>query len=156
MAITITPITPKNRAEAESLQVNESQIHFIESVKECMEEADQLELWHPVAILSDGKMVGFSMYGFYVEDDGSGRLWFDRLLVDRHYQGQGYGRQAIAVILPRMRQEYPSQDIYLSVYEPNKSAIALYESCGFRFNGELDTKGERIMVLRADSPLPGM
>ena len=154
MAVTIIPVDSSNRAEAEQLQVHESQIHFIESVKECMEEADQLDLWHPVAIYDGDTMVGFSMYGFYVEEDGSGRLWFDRLLIDKRFQGHGYGRQAISVCLHRMRREYPLQDIYLSVYDPNKNAIALYESCGFHFNGELDTNGERIMVLPKEAPLP--
>ena len=42
-------------------------------------------------------------------------------------------------------------DIYLSVYEENHVAISLYQSYGFKFNGELDTKGEKIMVLEKSS-----
>lgn len=153
MAVTIIPVTVQNRQEAESLQVFESQIHFIETVKECMEEADQLSQWNPVCIYADDKMVGFSMYGYF-EENGVGRLWFDRLLIDRRYQHMGYGHDAMSMVLHRMRSQYPPQDIYLSVYDPNKQAIAMYEAYGFRFNGEPDTGGERIMVLKKDTPLP--
>lgn len=44
--------------------------------------------------------------------------------------------------------EYPNTDIYLSVYEENKTAVSLYKLFGFEFNGELDTKGEKVMVLK--------
>ena len=153
MAITLIPVTESNRKKAESLQVYDSQIHFIETVAQCMEEADQLSQWHPVALMHEGTLVGFSMFGYF-EENGTGRLWFDRLLIDRHYQGHSFGHDAMSAVLHKMRQDYPPQDIYLSVYDPNKQAIAMYEHYGFRFNGELDTGGERIMVLPKNSPLP--
>ena len=49
-------------------------------------------------------------------------------------------------MLKRLRQEYGRRQIYLSVYENNVAAIAMYQQIGFQFNGELDTKGEKIMV----------
>ena len=57
-------------------------------------------------------------------------------------------RAAMEQILALLREQYPSEDIYLSVYEENRIAVALYQSCGFRFNGELDDKGEKVMVLK--------
>ena len=153
MSLTITPVTAENRAAAEQLQVFPDQITFIESVTECMEEADQSAAWHPVCLMQDETLVGFSMYGYFVESWG-GRLWFDRLLIDRRYQGRGYGKEAIHVVLTAMRQQYPGKDIYLSVYDDNPHAISLYRYYGFSFNGELDTKGEKIMVLPDGTPIP--
>lgn len=46
-----------------------------------------------------------------------------------------------------MQVHYPNTDIYLSVYEENQQAIALYQFFGFVFTGELDSKGEKIMRL---------
>ena len=48
----------------------------------------------------------------------------------------------------RLEREYHKKRIYLSVVEANRPAAALYESFGFRFTGERDTHGERVMCLR--------
>ena len=76
------------------------------------------------------------------------QLWLDRLLIDRRFQGRGYGRAALAALLERLEREYHKKRIYLSVVEANRPAAALYESFGFRFTGERDTHGERVMCLR--------
>ena len=153
MDITLTPVTAENRAAAEALRVGADQVTFIETVSECMEEADALSQWHPMGILHSGELIGFTMYGYFVESWG-GRLWFDRLLLDRHFQGHGWGKEAIHVILTQMRREFPGEDIYLSVYDDNPHAISLYHFYGFEFNGELDINGEKIMRLPASQPLP--
>ena len=145
MNLKLIPVTAANRALAESLEVYPDQVTFIETVKECMEEADNLALWHPVIIEDNQQAIGFSMYGYFKNENG-GRLWMDRLLIDKHYQAHGYGKHAIKVIIEQMLSEYPNNDVYLSVYDDNPHAIDLYHFYGFEFNGELDTKGEKIMV----------
>ena len=55
-----------------------------------------------------------------------------------------------------MLEEYPNNDIYLSVYEDNQHAIDLYRLYGFNFNGELDTKGEKIMVRPFGTEFPNI
>ena len=57
-------------------------------------------------------------------------------------------KAALAALLERMEREYHKKRIYLSVVEANRPAAALYESFGFRFTGERDTHGERVMCLR--------
>ena len=84
------------------------------------------------------------MYGYFPEP-APGKLWLDRLLIDKKYQGKGYGKQAVLVLLERLQAEYVSDKVYLSVYENNLHAIRLYQQIGFCFNGEYDTKGEYIM-----------
>ena len=80
MDLKIVPVTEENRAQAEELAVAPGQEHFIEPVRECMEEADALGDWEPVCI-SDGETpIGFSMYG-YMRGESCPRVWFDRLLI---------------------------------------------------------------------------
>lgn len=146
MNLNIVPVTEKNRKEAEKLTVKKNQIHFIESVKECLQEADENKNWEPVCIYDDEKMIGFSMYGF-MKNEKNPRVWFDRLLIDHHFQKMGYGRKAVEILLHRIQKEFPNQNIYISAYEDNRVAFHLYESFGFRTNGELDINGEKIMVL---------
>lgn len=137
-------ITQKNRMQALNLHVRKDQIDYIESVEECLQEADEIKAWHPVGIYVDETIVGFAMYG-YIEESKYSRLWFDRLMIDEKYQQQGYGKEAFEQILHQIQVEYPGQDIYLSVYDENVQAIALYKKHGFDYTGELDTKGEKIM-----------
>lgn len=67
------------------------------------------------------------------------------------YQGAGYGKAAVHALLERLHHEYDCNKVYLSVYEDNLTAIALYKQIGFYFNGAYDTKGEKIMVYDFES-----
>ena len=137
-------VNSENRMEAENLSVFSEQSGFIESVGECLQEADNLNLWRPVCIYDGEILVGFAMYGYF-PSPFPGRLWLDRLLIDKKYQGKGYGKQAVVSLLDRLHTEYQSNTVYLSVYANNPHAIRLYQQIGFRFNGEYDSKGEHIM-----------
>lgn len=145
MKLLLKSVTRENRKEAEQLEVFSYQTDYIESVRECIDEADQLEAWHPVCIYDGDTLIGFAMYG-KIQEESYTRLWFDRFLIDKDYQGKGYARPAIQLVLDKIRLKYPDTEIYLSVYAENHRAIALYQSLGFTFTGELDTKGEKIMV----------
>ena len=147
MEISLIPVTQENRQIAESLSVAPGQENFIESVKECMQEADEISDWHPMLICSDNNIIGFTMYG-YMKAEKKPRLWFDRLLIDCKYQNCGYGKKAVKAIIEQIKKEYPDKDIYLSAYPENQVAIRLYKSFGFDFTGELDLKGEHIMILK--------
>ena len=138
-------VNSRNRAEVEHLEVFAEQSGFIESVTQCLQEADKLELWRPVGIYDRGMLIGFAMYGYFPEP-APGQVWLDRLLIDKKYQGKGYGKQAVLALLDKLRTEYQRDTVYLSVYENNPHAIQLYQQIGFHFNGEYDTNGERVMV----------
>lgn len=150
MNLRIVPVTEENRAMAEKLSVAEDQKDFIETVEECMKEADEIPDWEPVCIYDGQTMVGFSMYGF-MRGEKDPRVWFDRLLIDTRYQRKGYGRKIVGMMLERIEREFPGRDIYISAYEDNQVAISLYQSFGFRINGELDMNGEKIMVLEQEA-----
>ena len=148
MKIRLEPVTVASRAAVERLETAPGQEGFVESVAECLAEADRRRCWRPVGVYDGGALIGFAMYGFFWEYLPFGRLWLDRLLIDRRFQGRGYGRAALAALLERLEREYHKKRIYLSVVEANRPAAALYESFGFRFTGERDTHGERVMCLR--------
>lgn len=146
MKLHFDPVCPENRKEVEALQLHPEQTGFIESVTECMAEADECKQWQPVGIYDSKTLVGFSMYGYFDRPLPDGRLWLDRLLIDKKHQGKGYGKAAVLALLENFRREYSCHRVYLSVYENNLPAIALYEQIGFYFTGEYDTKGEKMMV----------
>ena len=134
--------TPENRKELEALSLFPYQKGFIESVADCLKEADGDYRWHPVGIYGGSDLIGFSMYGKF-----GNHVWLDRLLIDKAYQGKGYGKSSAEALIKKLREEFETDRIYLSVYDDNPHAIELYKKEGFRFNGELDENGEDIMVL---------
>ena len=148
MKLKLVPVNDDNRPQALSLSVGIGQEHFIETVEECLKEAGRNFEWEPVCICDKDTMIGFAMYGNITLDIGN-QVWFDRFLIDHRYQHMGYGRKSVEIIIDQLHKEFPNMAIRLSVYEDNKVAISLYESFGFKFNGERDINGEAVMILEA-------
>ncbi len=146
MDIHFEPITEKNRAKALTLHTAPGQEGFVESVAQCLSEADRRKSWRPVAICDKDTMVGFAMYGYFWEYLPFGRVWLDRLLIDAQFQGRGYATAALALLIDRLKGEYNCRKIYLSVIDGNATAVKLYRRFGFEFNGKKDIHGEKIMV----------
>lgn len=146
MEIHSVPITRANREQALALEILPEQRGYIETVEQCLAEADRCRRWRAVGLLDGGSMIGFAMYGFFFwESFPRGRLWLDRFLIDCRYQGQGYGSGALAYLLALLAEKYPKKDVYLSVIRGNERAARLYQKFGFRFTGERDIHGEDVM-----------
>lgn len=130
-----------NEAIVKNIKLKAGQENYIESVEECLQEAETYEAWHPVAIYHDEDIVGFAMYGsFGVNKD----TWIDRIMIDEKYQGKGFGRKAMVKLIDIVSKEYGVNTIYLSIIEENKAAYNLYKSIGFKFINDRDPNGELI------------
>ena len=110
----------------------------------------------PFGIYDDSVPVGFLMIGFGADDDwddapeiakGNYSLW--RLMIDREYQGRGFGRTAVGLALDFIRSFPCGKAAYCWLsYEPdNTAARNLYRSFGFEETGEKDGD-EWIAVLK--------
>lgn len=99
----------------------------------------------PFGIYVNQKPVGFVMFGYGSLGDSDDPpvaeenycLW--RFMIDQAYQGQGLGKQALALCIDYLRTFPcgPAEYCWLS-YEPeNQRAKALYEKAGFAENGEM-------------------
>ena len=88
----------------------------------------------PLALYDGDTPVGFTMYGLDVEDTD---YWIYRLMIDQYHQSKGYGRQALAMVLERIRQDKAHHRVYLSCNPDNAWGRALYESVGFRPDGRM-------------------
>ena len=90
--------------------------------------------WVIKAIEHDEKIIGFTMYGLSEEDN-----FYEicRFMIDRRYQGKGYGKKALSVIIDEMRKEFSCNEIYLSVDPENVKAKHIYEKSGFISTGEM-------------------
>lgn len=71
-------------------------------------------------------------------------LW--RFMIDQRYQGKGYGRKALELVIEFIRKESNQKDMYLSVVPADGGAEPFYQSFGFEFTGEVDD-GEKVYKL---------
>lgn len=99
---------------------------------------------HPFAIYDGDTPVGFIMYCIDEEDN---EWWLYRLMVDKRYQGKGHARRALETVLAKIKQDPDRHKMYLGVEPESESAVALYKSLGFAFDGRVYDK-EHIMVLK--------
>lgn len=98
----------------------------------------------PLAIYHDDTPVGFVMYCI---DEDDGEWWLYRLMTDHRYQGKGHARRAMEMVLADVKKDPTRHKMYLGVDPESASAVALYKSLGFAFDGRVYGK-EHIMVLQ--------
>lgn len=109
----------------------------------------------PFGIYDEETPVGFCMIGYGTDDSwedapavaqNSYNLW--RFMIDRRYQGKGYGKAAMRLILDFIATKPcgPAGLCWLS-YEPeNTAAKALYAAFGFRETDEWD--GDEVIAVK--------
>ena len=155
-------VTYKNEEEIIGMDINESQYPFVANNVESLADAyiaiTSGEAYaYPFAIYDDDTPVGFLMLG-YNEATLEGpeapeslrnnySLW--RLMIDKRYQGKGFGREAVRLALEFIRT-WPSgmSEVCVTSYNPeNEVAKKLYASFGFVENGDI-VDDEIVAVLK--------
>lgn len=157
--IQLRRIDAKNIWKIIALEVSESQRNFVATNTESIIEAycaiTNGGTALPFEIYDGDTPVGFAMIGFGCDDwedappiaRGNYSIW--RLMIDRRFQGKGYGKAATEAVLDFIRT-FPcgKADYCFLSYEPeNDVAKEMYHSFGFRENGEMDEE-EIIAVLK--------
>ena len=150
-------VTAKNVWDLLKLDVAESQRSFVAandvSIIEAYTTITANGHAFPFGVYNGDTPVGFLMIGYDVDDSwedapeiarGSYSLW--RLMIDKNYQGMGFGKEAMRLALDFIRT-FPcgeAKTCWLS-YEPeNETARRLYRSFGFAETGEMD--GEEVIA----------
>ncbi len=133
------------------LEVEESQSGFIESAQECVIEAQTNAYhmcWNFYGIYNSGILIGFAMHGRQTYGIiPYSRVWLDRYMIDKNYQGKGYGKQVLLLIMDELYKHYKTKKIYLSLYEENTVAFNLYLNVGFKKTRVVDSNNERVMTI---------
>ncbi|MEK3763332.1 GNAT family N-acetyltransferase [Solibacillus sp. FSL K6-4121] len=135
-------IDDTNEYKVRTIKLKPGQDKFIETVDECLKEAENFHEWHPVAIYYDDEIIGFAMYGsFGLNKD----TWIDRIMIDEKHQGKGYGKLAMIKLIDVVSKEYGVNVIYLSITEENRAAYNLYKNIGFEFMNERDPNNGELL-----------
>src|SRR5215469_11791820 len=86
-------------------------------------------LWIPFAFYADTEMIGFTELAY--EAGSKENYWIFHLFIDYHYQGRGYGKEALELFLQYIRDRHlQCQSIRLTVHPENHPAQHLYTSAG--------------------------
>ena len=109
---------------------------------------------YPFGIYLGKKPIGFVMIGYNGYEEGDPEfmkntyfIW--RFMIDRRYQGKGYGRKAFQLALDFVKT-FPSgpSDLCWLSYEPeNEAAKKLYASFGFVEEPKYYVEGEEMPAL---------
>ena len=160
--VRLEKVTGENFEELIELKIFESQYPFVADNTESLAEAylavmsGEAYAW-PFAIYDDETLVGFLMIGYNeaalegpdapkaLKDNYS--LW--RLMIDKRYQKQGFGREAVRLALEFIKTRPRGEaEACVTSYNPeNEVAQKLYASFGFEENGEMD-EDEIVAVLK--------
>jgi len=93
-------------------------------------------VWVPYAFYANTQMVGFTALAY--EPESLDNYWIFHFFIDRHYQGRGYGKEALDLLLQFIRNHHPHcQALHLTVHPENAHAQHLYTSAGFQPTGAL-------------------
>lgn len=140
--VTLHLITDENRDAVSALRVTEVQENYVTGVAESLVEAaetPQAMPWYR-AVYADTTPVGFVMISDNIPAGdpallGPYYLW--RMIIDHRYQGRGYGRAAIALIVEYLRTRPGAEELLTSVVPGDATPLGFYLSCGFTETGEM-------------------
>lgn len=148
MDVTLKPVTAKNFDRVGLLEVTDSQRGFIASNLYSIAESKFFSSFQPRAIYRADQPVGFLMYERIESGHRPGECDIFRFMIDRHYQGQGLGRQAMALALAEIHTIDGVSRITICYVPGNTSARDFYASFGFEEVGKDPRSGEMVAEIR--------
>ena len=141
--VTLREITEETLDSILKLKVTESQKQFVADNARSLAQAHFSKSAWFRAIYADETPVGFLML-----DDKPEKpeyyLW--RLMIDQRYQGCGFGRQAILLLIEHVKGRPRAMELLTSCVRGDGGPGPFYQKLGFDFTGECD-EGEAMMRL---------
>lgn len=133
--LTLQPVNRANWRAVTKLTVSEAQQAFVAAPCYYLALCAYDQLWQPLAVMLGEQVIGFLMWAI---DPADGSCWLGGILIDQHYQGQGYGKQAVSAALDLLHTQHGHQHFALSYQPANLVAKHLYASLGFAETGEAE------------------
>ena len=155
--ISLRIIDEENFVKCISLKLTiEQQEHIASncySLAEAYAMRNSLSIPIPYAVYFEEDIVGFVMFEYqpFIENNpefDEAVFYISRMMIDKKYQGKGYGREALQQAIDFMKS-YPekAKAVVLSCSKDNSKAYKLYKTFGFQFTGEVDEDGDEYLRL---------
>jgi GNAT superfamily N-acetyltransferase len=131
------------------LRVREEQESFVASNLYSLAQVQFLPSFKAMGVYLYEQIVGFAMYGV---DPDDGNYWIYRLMIDKAYQGKGYGTSALEKVVEDIKKENEAGIPYIMIgYEPaNQVAKEVYKKAGFE-ETEIASWGEQLAKLKLET-----
>ena len=130
--VELRDVTAENWQAVAGLELDPEQEDLVASNAELLAEARFDPDARPRAVYAGERLVGFLMYDAGAPDDEPREALIYRFMIDRKYQGKGYGRAALAKALDEIRAIPGVSRISISYMPDNPVAKPFYASFGFR------------------------
>ncbi|MFE8699947.1 GNAT family N-acetyltransferase [Cytobacillus sp. FJAT-54145] len=148
--ISIRDLTTENFYKCINLRLSEEQEKQIVSNVYSIAESKVNPCYTPYIIYLGEEVIGFVMTDYDPSLDDENKYWVPRLMIDSRFQGKGYGKEAMKIIIDRLRLKEDCKYIRLSTEPTNHQALKFYESIGFKNTGKLLEESEYILEYRVD------
>ena len=137
--IRLESITIHNWQACIALELKPEQTSFVASNLYSIAEAQFYPEARSRAIVNEQvQLVGYVLFGRDIFTDN----WkIFRLMIDKSYQGQGYGESALQAVIAQIRNEPDGSEILICYQDANQAARRLYARLGFR-EIEVDATGK--------------
>ncbi len=119
-----------NEAGDTNLEVAEEQQSYVCNSLVMLARAWLHRKLHPRVfnVYDDKTAVGM---GMYLDDPEKSAYDFCQLFIDKRYQGKGYGKAAVGLVLDAMKDEGKYQKVSMCYVEGNDASRNLFEQFGF-------------------------
>ncbi|MFC1550842.1 GNAT family N-acetyltransferase [Candidatus Neomarinimicrobiota bacterium] len=142
--ISLQKITDKTVRTICDLSVHENQNKFVAPNAHSIAQAHfSIYAWFR-AIYADKTAIGFLML---YDDPKKPEYYLWRLMVDKKYQGLGYGAAAIKLLIQHVKSRPNATELLTSVVQEDGGPQGFYEKLGFKLTGEYE-EGEALMSLK--------
>lgn len=123
---------------ARALSLGEDQRRFLDSPEGIIARgyAYRAQRARVLAVTDEGTAVGLLL----VKDMDEEPACYDlqQFMIDGRFQGRGYGKAALGLLLDDLRQEGKYDAVEVCVHRDNAAALALFFGAGFRDTGYVD------------------
>jgi len=142
--VSLVEVTGETVRDVLRLNVADNQKHFVASNAVSISQAYFSDTAWFRAISYDGTFVGFVMLDLNTEEEDY-YLW--RYMIDERYQGKGYGKKALELIIDFVKKQPGAKAFFTSCVPGEGSPSHFYEKLGFTPTGEIDD-GEHVYELK--------
>ena len=148
MTITFREITSDNYSQVLNLKISPEQeaAKFVAPVVRSLADAwfyREEGITYPKAVYADEDLVGFIMYELDTEEQ---QVFIWRFLIDQRYQGKGYGRQTIEVVMEMAKEQAQITKVVADYVDGNEPMKKILLDLGFEVTGFNKEINEHIMV----------
>ena len=143
-------INEENWLAVRRLSTADDQLGFLDSAVGILARGDVYRAAHARVIgIADGETaVGVALVKDLDEEPACYDL--QQFMIDRRFQGRGFGTEALRLILAELTAERKYDCVEVCVKKTDAAALRVYEKCGFRDTGYIDEDAPDSLNLRRE------